>query len=129
MIIKHFEEVEATVVDDPLALRVAKRLLLSEADGAANFRMRLFEVEPGGHTPFHRHPYEHEVFVVEGTGRYVDKDGHEHPIRSGHAVFVPPDEMHQFRNAGQTALRLLCLIPTPRLQELRRARAATSESG
>jgi mannose-6-phosphate isomerase-like protein (cupin superfamily) len=29
------------------------------------------------------------------------------------AVFVPPNEVHQFRNTGSGPLKFLCLIPHP----------------
>ena len=54
------------------------RWLLDERDGAPTFAMRQFEVAPGGHTPQHFHDYEHEVFVLEGTG-VVLEGGREHP--------------------------------------------------
>jgi len=39
------------------------------------FAMRMFEVEAGGHTPFHSHDWEHEVFVLHGTGALVTEEG------------------------------------------------------
>ena len=34
---------------------VVKRVLVSPADGWDGWAMRLFELEPGGHTPRHQH--------------------------------------------------------------------------
>jgi len=89
---------------------IAIRWLISKEDGAANFAMRMFEVEPGGHTPLHRHPHEHEVFVLEGEGVVTD-EGREHPIGPEDVVFVPGDTEHNFRNTGDSTLRFLCLVP------------------
>ena len=86
------------------------RWLVGEEDGAPNFAMRQFEVAPGGFTPKHSHPYEHEVFVLEGQG-VVFEDEKSHPLRSGDVVFVPSNEVHQFRNTGGTSLKFLCLVP------------------
>lgn len=86
------------------------RWLLGEKDGAPNFAMRQFEVAAGGFTPRHSHPYEHEVFVLEGEGE-VFEGAVPHPLRAGDVVFVKPDEVHQFRNTGQASLKFLCLIP------------------
>lgn len=86
------------------------RWLLGEADGAPNFAMREFTLAPGGFTPRHHHPYEHEVYVVEGQGTVLDQ-GQEVAIAAGDVILVKPDEVHQFRNAGNQALRFLCLIP------------------
>lgn len=86
------------------------RWLLGEKDGAPNFAMRQFEVAAGGFTPRHSHPYEHEVFVLEGEGE-VFEGAVPHPLRAGDVVLVKPDEIHQFRNTGQAPLKFLCLIP------------------
>src|SRR5262245_1382302 len=86
------------------------RWLLGQAEGVPNFAMRQFEVEPGGHTPRHQHPYEDEIFVLEGEG-VVDAWDQPQPLRPGDVVFVQPDEIHQFRNTGRTPLKFLCLIP------------------
>lgn len=86
------------------------RWLVGEEDGAPNFAMRQFEVAPGGHTPRHSHPYEHEVFVLDGTGEVFEGDT-AHPLKAGDVVYVAPDEVHQFRNTGATPLRFLCLVP------------------
>jgi quercetin dioxygenase-like cupin family protein len=86
------------------------RWLLGERDGTPNFAMRQFEVAPGGHTPRHSHPYEHEVFVLEGEGQVVEGD-QPHILKAGDVVFVQPDEVHQFRNTGRVPLKFLCLVP------------------
>ena len=88
------------------------RCLIGPDDAAPSFSMRQFEVAPGGHTPKHAHGHEHEVFVLEGTGVVVEGD-REHPLRPGTAVFVPPNQLHQFRNTGAGPLKFLCLIPHP----------------
>ena len=88
------------------------RCLIGPDDAAPSFSMRQFEVAPGGHTPKHSHAYEHEVFVLEGSGVVLDGD-REHPIETGHAVYVPPNQVHQFRNTGAGPLKFLCLIPHP----------------
>jgi quercetin dioxygenase-like cupin family protein len=86
------------------------RWLLGERDGTPNFAMRQFEVAPGGHTPRHSHPYEHEVFVLEGEGVVFEGD-QPHRLTAGDVVFVKPDEVHQFRNTGAGPLKFLCLVP------------------
>ena len=58
------------------------RWLLSNTDGAPNFAMRQFELQPGGFTPHHYHPYEHEIYVLEGEGIVIDGDT-PRPLRTG----------------------------------------------
>lgn len=90
---------------------VTVRWLIGEKEGALNFHMRLFELRPGAETPWHHHPWEHEVFVLDGEGTIQSEDG-EVPIKAGTAIFIPPDEWHQFRNTHpEKPLRFLCLIP------------------
>jgi len=83
--------------------------LITEADGAGHFSMRLFRVSPGGYTPFHIHPWEHDVYVIRGSGEVVAESGSV-PIQPGSAVYVPSGEKHRFR-AGQEGLDFLCCIP------------------
>ena len=89
---------------------VGIRWLISKEDGAENFAMRMFELEPGGHTPLHTHPQEHEVFVLEGEGTFVF-EGQEHPFGAEYVIFVPPNKEHRFMNTGDSVLRMLCIIP------------------
>jgi quercetin dioxygenase-like cupin family protein len=84
--------------------------LLDKSVGTPTFMMRHFRVEPGGHTPRHKHEWEHEVFVLEGKG-FVRHEDREYPLNPGDAVFIPPNQVHQFRNTESTHLRFLCLVP------------------
>ncbi len=108
----HYEQIDAVPVEMEGAVGCRIRCLIGQEDGAPSFSMRQFEVAPGGHTPKHTHGYEHEVFVLEGNG-LVQIGGEEHPIRSGTTIFVPPGQLHQFRNTGTVPLVFLCLIPHP----------------
>ncbi len=87
-------------------------VMIGRGDSAPHFAMRCFAVEPGGHTPKHRHDYEHEVFVVSGHGRVL-LDGEQHDIASGDTIYVPANELHQFTvpdEAGEP-FRFLCMVP------------------
>ena len=75
------------------------RWLLSRDDGAPNFAMRQFEVEPGGFTPKHHHPYEHEIYVIDGEGEVYAGEV-PNAIKAGDVVLVKPNEVHQFKNVG-----------------------------
>ena len=71
MIVEKSEAVEKSRVELEGVKGVWIRWLIGEDSGAPNFFLRLFEVEPGGHTPFHSHPFEHEVYVLSGEGRII----------------------------------------------------------
>ena len=110
MKVNHFEEVAQAPVNMEGASGCQVRWLVDEKQGAPNFAMRQFEVAPGGYTPRHSHPYEHEVFVLEGNGVVYEGDK-EHRLAAGDVVFVVPGEVHQFRNTGDVPLKFLCMVP------------------
>jgi quercetin dioxygenase-like cupin family protein len=110
MQIKKLDQVPVNEVKMEGATGCKVRWLIGESDQAPTFAMREFEVEPGGHTPKHFHDYEHEVYVIEGKGMIVDGD-HERPLAAGDVIFVAPNDIHQFRNTGNSPMRFLCLIP------------------
>ena len=102
------------IVADPVEMDGAKdcriQLAITARDGAPNFAMRVFEIAPGGHTPLHHHPYEHEIYVMEGQGT-IWRDGKEVLIKPGDVLYIPADEQHQFRNAAANPFKFMCLIP------------------
>lgn len=106
-----WSEIEGKPVADPDARGVTIRVLMGENVGAPTFTMRHFEVAPGGSTPYHSHPWEHEVYVLSGKGKARRKDG-EREVGPGSFVYVPPDEEHNFENAGETPFTFLCVIPS-----------------
>ena len=110
MQVKHYEQTPQQPVRMEGSHGCRVRFLVGQAEGAPNFALRQFEVEPGGHTPRHSHPYEHEVFVLAGEGEVLC-DNTPHPLRPGVVVFVKSDEIHQFRNTGGEPLKFLCLVP------------------
>ncbi len=61
---------------------VVKRVLVSPEQGWDGWVMRLFDVEPGGHTPKHSHDWPHINFVAGGAG-VLFLDGEEHPLEAG----------------------------------------------
>ncbi len=92
---------------------VTVRWVIGEADGAPNFAMRVFDVPPGGASPYHAHGFEHEVFILAGKGHVKSEKGNL-PFEQGYVVFVPGGETHQFVNDGDGVLRFICVIPHPR---------------
>ncbi len=110
MLVSSFEEVMGKTVTDPGAKNVTIRVLMGENVGAPNFTMRHFSLAAGGSTPFHAHSWEHEVFILSGTGKVLRKGG-ETPVAPGSFVYVPPDEEHSFINAADSPFEFLGVIP------------------
>lgn len=104
-----YTDVEAKAADEG-AVKLKVRWLITKDIGAPNFAMRLFEMQPGGNSPLHTHDWEHEVFILEGEGTVVGKEG-EKKFKPGDAVFIRPNEKHQFKNTGKRLVKFLCLVP------------------
>ena len=104
-----YKDVEAKAADEG-ASKLQVRWLITKEIGAPNFAMRLFEMEPNGHSPLHSHDWEHEVFILEGEGA-VKGEGGEKKFKPGDVVFIPPNEKHQFKNTGKKLVKFLCLVP------------------
>jgi len=105
----HYQDVEAKYAEKG-ASKLRVRWLITKNVGAENFAMRLFEMEPGGYSPFHSHPWEHEVFILEGEGLVIGQ-GQERKFKDGDVIFIPPNEKHQFRNNREKTVKFLCLVP------------------
>jgi len=102
-------EAPAQAVQEEGAVGVRIQWLIDSTHGAPNFALRRFVLEPNGYTPWHQHPWEHEVYILRGLGVLLTEEG-ETPIEADQAVLVLPDEWHSFR-AGEQGLEMLCLVP------------------
>lgn len=110
MLVRKSTDIDAVDVEMDGAVGVKIRVIISENDGAPNFIMRRFTIEPGGHTPYHTHPWEHELYVLSGRGEAMQK-GEAKELTPGTCVLVIPDEEHNFVNTGNEPLEFLCLVP------------------
>jgi quercetin dioxygenase-like cupin family protein len=108
MKVRNYREIAPDPVGEEGASGITVRWVITEKDGASNFSMRVFEVEPGGYSPYHEHPWEHEVFILEGQGDLV-QGNNEVPFSKGDVIFIPPDEEHQLRNTSKEPLEFICL--------------------
>jgi len=110
----HYSKVEGQSMGVVAPGATIRWLIDADHDGAPTYALRMIELEPGGHSPHHSHPYEHENFVVEGEGQVL-MDGVWHDLKVGDVVFMPPNADHQYRNAGSTVFKFLCGIPVKKL--------------
>jgi quercetin dioxygenase-like cupin family protein len=110
MIVKKYTEVENQEVKMDGVKDTSIRWLIGEETNAPNFYTRLFEMKPGGHTPFHTHPWEHEIYVLEGKAQLNTTEG-SIPLEQGSFALVLPGEEHQFENTGDSRFKFLCVIP------------------
>ena len=110
----HYTDIPAQVFGETAPGVTIRWVIDEEHDGAPFYALRVIEVGPGGHTPDHTHPFEHENFVVDGRGRVLIGEIW-HDVVPGSVVFVPAGVRHTYVNAGEVPFRFLCGIPTSRL--------------
>lgn len=112
--IHHYTDVPAQPVEGSPGVTI--RWVLGKNVGTPNFSTRVIEVAPGASTERHGHAWEHEVFILEGQATVWHADG-ETVAGPGTCIYISPYEIHEFRNAGDSLLRLICIVPNtmPRL--------------
>jgi len=108
MIAKHYSKVP--LERESNADKAGIRWLIAEKEGATTFSMRMIEVEAGGSSPYHSHPWEHQVYISEGEADVTMGEEQEH-LETGYTAFVPPGVKHTFKNNGKETLRMICVIP------------------
>lgn len=110
MYVTHRDDVPAEKLEIGGATGSSIQWLTGEHVGAGFFAMRLVRVAPGGRTPEHAHPWEHQWFFLSGAGEVTDASGARTAVRPGSAAFVPDGERHFIENAGSEPLELICLV-------------------
>ncbi len=93
-----------------------KRVLVGEREGAPFFRIRYFEVPPGGCTSLDHHVHDHGVVILRGRARVRLGDRWEE-VSEGDVVYIPSWEVHQFEALGPEPLGFLCVIARKELWE------------
>lgn len=77
MVIKSYRDVSPTSYQGvPEGVQI--REMITADDGAPTFAMRVFDVQKGAATPYHTHTWEHEVYIISGTGRCERKGKRRH---------------------------------------------------
>ena len=105
------DEVQKTIPAMKGVKGVHKQIPLSIKDGVPTFSFRVFTIEPGEHTPFHRHEFEHMNYVISGEGILVAED-REHALKQGDFALILGGEKHQFKNSSDKQnLRFICAVP------------------
>jgi quercetin dioxygenase-like cupin family protein len=110
MIVGNTRELQAKVIESDLVKDVSMKVLVSPKEGWEGHVMRVFDVEAGGHTPKHSHPWPHINYVISGTGQ-VMIDGNIHELSAGSYAYVPSDTIHQFQNTSDDTLSFICIVP------------------
>ncbi len=105
------QDIETRLYHDGTNVRhTEKRVLVGPDENAPNFSMRKFTIKKGGCSPYHTHPWEHEVYILGGRGE-VRFPGGSRSVEPGDFAFVPPNDEHQFVNSGDGVFEFLCVVP------------------
>ena len=111
MIIKNLDTVPSQPVNMEGAKNVTVKVIFGPKDNAPTFAMRIFDLAPNGHTPYHAHDFEHEAVILEGQIAAVTPNG-PNPLKIGDALLIQAGETHQFKNLSNTEpAKFMCLVP------------------
>jgi quercetin dioxygenase-like cupin family protein len=83
-------------------------ILLSGKDTAGRFCLIDMHIPPGGGPPPHRHDFEETFILLEGELEATFR-GAQSVVKAGQTVHVPANAPHQFHNASDAAVRMLCI--------------------
>ncbi len=89
---------------------LSKGVLVDEDDGAPNFALRRFTLDPGAEVPEHTNEVEHEQYVLSGE-YVVGIEGEEHVVSEGDALLIPAGAVHWYRNESDEPGAFLCAVP------------------
>jgi quercetin dioxygenase-like cupin family protein len=89
---------------------VVKQVLIGREDGAPNFVIRYFRIEPGGHSQLESHPHDHGVVILHGIAQ-VQLNDEILALGPLDVVYVGGNDIHQFKNVGEEDLGFICVIP------------------
>lgn len=67
-------------------------------------------IAPGGYSPAHVHPGDCLGTVIEGTVDLVADGKETRRVGAGEAFSNPRGTVHQFRNSGDTAVRMITFV-------------------
>ncbi|NYT13978.1 MAG: cupin domain-containing protein [Candidatus Methanofastidiosa archaeon] len=108
---KNVTEIKERKIEADDAKGVSIAILVGEDQGAKNFFMRIMKIEKEGFSPYHRHEWEHENFILKGEG-YLKTEKGKSPVKKGDVIYIPPNELHSYINTGNEELEVMCIIPS-----------------
>ena len=88
------------------AVRDLKLIYPETGFDAMTLCLGVVEIDPGHHSPLHRHRCEEVYYVVSGAGE-LESDGRHYALSPGCAVLNRPGVLHRVFNTGAEVLRLV----------------------
>jgi len=83
-------------------------ILLSGKDTGGRFCLIDMHIPPGGGPPPHRHDFEETFILLDGEMEATFR-GVESTVKGGETIHIPANAPHQFHNASDQPVRLLCI--------------------
>lgn len=85
--------------------------IISLDDNPPTCTMSYSVIEPDKTSSHHIHPWEHEVYIIEGTGTLIC-DAKEYPVKAGDAMYIPGNVDHYtLNNGGKGNIRRIEINP------------------
>ena len=88
---------------------VTRQIPIGPEEGAENFHVRYFRLEPGTHSNKESHPHEHGVIVMHGRAR-VQLQEEFFEVGQYDTVFISSNDLHQFVVLGDEPLGFICVV-------------------
>ena len=109
MIVKHIKDIPVDPMD--VAIDTDIQWLISPVDGEEKIGVRRFIIRAGGSIPPHRHKELYHIqYVIKGRYK-VGAGGREYEVEPGSVIYIPPGEVHWYRNESNEDVEFLCIIP------------------
>jgi quercetin dioxygenase-like cupin family protein len=108
---KNIQDIKENKIEAENAKGVSITTLVGEDQGAKNFFMRIMKIEKEGFSPYHKHEWEHENYILKGEGFLKTEDG-KSPVKEGDVIYISPNELHCYINTGNEDLEVMCIIPS-----------------
>ena len=105
-----WEGVVEKTYEAPDVVGVEGKVLIGPNEGDPNYYVRYFRVEPGGQTSLDQHEHDHGVYILHGKAEVLLGETVEN-VSANDVVYVPGNEVHQFKCMGEEPLGFLCVIP------------------
>jgi quercetin dioxygenase-like cupin family protein len=106
-----WKDVTPQSYDVPDISGLVKHILIGPDDGAPNFIIRYFQIEPGGYSRLESHLQEHGILILHGQARIQLNDEFQE-INPLDVVFIPGGDEHQLVNVSDEIMGFICVIPS-----------------
>ena len=116
MALKKYSEMDLKAVDSDEVKDVAMLNAIGAPEGWDSHTLRVFRIEPGGHTPRHQHDWEHINYCISGRAKLrIGDEVKEFSAKD--FAFIPGNTDHQFTNPFDEPVEFICIVPNTAYQK------------